>query len=125
MWRKIVQIAVVGLLAGCASQPELTFYHRVDVPEQFRFGGGSPYGTSPYERYLDAYERAFWACVRNRAENIDYQYTLGDIAGCGWGSEVSGYEDGYLHAEKMINDLVEAYGKEKTRQFIRGQVLGL
>lgn len=110
------------LMVGCSSKPKLTLHQIIDVPEEYRYGRGNVFGTSDYERYLDAYERSFWSCVKNRAENIDYKYTLGDIAGCGWAPAVGGYQDGYLSAEKLINELIEHYGKEATLELLHEAV---
>ncbi len=122
MLRKIIQICAVFLIAGCTSKPELNLCHKIHVPKEYRYGKGSPYGFSSYERYLNSYERTFWSCVENRAKDIDYKYTLGDIAGCGWPCAVDGYYDGYIHAEKMINQFVKIYGKEKTQEYLKGVI---
>ncbi len=122
MLERIIHITIVLMVIGCVSKPKLELRHKIDVPEKYRFGCRSPFGTSDYQRYLDGYEQNYWICVRNRAEDIDYEYSSGDLAGNGWHVFIEGYRDGYLRADELINRLVETYGKEATQLFLEDTV---
>ncbi len=122
-------IILVLALCGCAStRPELSLAyplaHDVDVPKQYRSGNFSkehPYymaGDSAIERYVSAYERGWWSCVRKYAHDIKHRDQAADSAGLGWPEEADGWTDGFLAASDRIQSLISRFGEEKVTEYL-------
>lgn len=92
------------------------------MQKKHQYGKYAPYGTSSYEYYLSAYEKNYWDCIKNRANDINYKYTSDDFTGNGWNCAIEGYYNGYMDAEKVINKLVKYYGKQKVQKFLRENI---
>jgi hypothetical protein len=71
-----------------------------------------------YERYLDMFRRGYWQCIENYAEDINYINKPSDFMASGWGSEVSGYADGYKAAERDMQKNIKRFGKDRTAKYL-------
>jgi len=118
-------VVLVLLLAGCAShRPELSLAHDVGVPQAHRRGNFSPEhpgymaGNSAIERYVNAYERGWWACVRKYGHDIRYQLQPADAAGLGWPEEADGWSDGFTAASNRIQNLIANFGEQRVTTYL-------
>ena len=108
-------------LAACETptQPKLGRAH-VQVPRIFAATSGWIDGApSDCERYLSMYRQGYWECVRKYTENIDYQPAPSDYIASGWGSEVTGFSDGYGAANEDIQKDLRRFGKERTAVYLK------
>ena len=108
------------MLAGCVTpkEPEVGQID-IRVPAMYRHGVGSIIDApSDYKRYLYNFRNAYWQCVQNYAENINYISKPGDYIGNGWPSEVDGYYDGYKAAEKDVRRNIKEFGKDRTAKYL-------
>jgi hypothetical protein len=119
-----VTTAAILLLAGCTSaidrdEAGQLLAHRVAIPREFSWGAASPHFPSSAWRYLNAYDQAWWACIRDFAQQIDYQPTVGDRAGNGWPPAIAGYSDGYSSAEARVKEIKVQYGDRKAQTLLK------
>lgn len=105
---------VTAIAAG--NGPHLVF--KVVVPPQFQSKVGSPGfpGTSPFERYSQAYEAFWWNCVAVRAKNINARCPF--IAN-GWASESYGGSDGAMNADNAIDEQIKKYGASRVQAYLK------
>jgi hypothetical protein len=92
--------------------------HTVDVPNRFRVGRGAVWVISDAEKYIDSYERSWWACMEDRGININYRCTDDDWIGNGWPSEVDGFRNGYIDANKLIEKNIRKFGREAVQRYL-------
>jgi hypothetical protein len=103
-----------------SNEPQVLLAHTVTTPSEFASGRPWPSAVGfPAERYIQAYENAWWRCVEDFARDIDRHATIGDRAGNGWPSAVRGYWDGYCAAEQRVASIVEQFGKVRAQQILR------
>ncbi len=65
------------------------------------------------------FRRGYWQCIENYAEDINYVNKPSDFIACGWGSEVSGYSEGYKSAENDMQRNIKRFGKDRTAKYLR------
>jgi hypothetical protein len=120
--RALIVVVVLGLV-GCAGisgeDPQRLLAHDVAIPKEFRAGMANPHFPSPAQRYLDAYDGAWWACIGDFAREIDHVVTIGDKAGNGWPAAVTGYWDGYSAAEARVKKIKARFGDTKAQALFR------
>jgi len=108
-------------LAGCTaslSAPALR-HDEVFVPAEFRGARVCVGDVSDHERYVEAYEDAWWKCVGLYFKDIDRERREADAWGIGWPSEVQGYADGFRDAESQIKEIMRQYGKPAAMEALR------
>ena len=109
----------IALVAGCSALNQgPTMYHEVSVPREFLGGRGWAYAPSDHERYVEAYETAWWSCIEKYALDIDYASTKTDRIGVGWRAAVVGAENGFDGCEARIQENIRLYGKERTQEHL-------
>lgn len=109
-------LTIVGCVA--AKQPEVGQVD-IHVPKMFRHGvGWGTYGSSDYERYLEMFRHGYWQCIENYTKDINYVSKESDYIANGWGSEVSGYSDGYAAAERDMQKNIKRFGKDRTAKYL-------
>jgi hypothetical protein len=109
------------LLAGCSTpkQPEIGM-DDVSVPKEFHPSLGWIDETpSHYERYLEMFRRGYWGCIKEYIQDIDYVPKKSDCYANGWLSEIAGYNDGYLAAEKDMQRNLRRFGKARTAKYLK------
>lgn len=111
-------------LCGCASsidraESQQLLAHEIVIPREFRWGKSNPAVLSSAERYLDAYEQSWWACVKDFSDDIDHHPTVEDRAGNGWPATIAGAADGYTAAEKQIRKIRTQYGDQKAQALLK------
>jgi hypothetical protein len=74
---------------------------------------------SHYERYLEMFREGYWNCITKYHENINYMLKKPDTYANGWLSEVAGYADGYMAAERDMQRNIRLFGKERTAKYLR------
>ncbi len=119
MWR-FVLLTLLVLSAGCASTPsQLSLAHHISVPAQWNSGKATPGPplSSDSERYVDAYERGWWACVHEYAKDMDWQID-GFWASSGWPAATFGWSQGTGDAALHIQKLIDTFGKEKVAAYL-------
>lgn len=106
--------AVTVVAAG--NGPHLVF--KIVVPSKYQSKIGSPGfpGTSPYERYSEAYEAFWWNCIAVRAKNI---HARCPFWANGWASEADGGADGGTDADDAINEQIEKYGAARVQAYLK------
>ena len=113
-------LLLILILSGCSIPKNPSFANgEIIVPKQFRGGRGWRSHPSDYERYLSSYRRAYWRAIEDFVKDPDYLSSKSDYIASGWGSEVSGYQAGYIDAEKDIKKNIKYFGKEKTHEFAK------
>ena len=111
-------------LGGCASsldsaESRQLLAHEVVIPREFRWGKSNPAVLSSAERYLGAYEEAWWACVRDFSKDRNYRSTYEDHIGNGWPATIAGAADGYTAAERRIRKIRTQYGDQKAQALLK------
>lgn len=92
----------------------------VHVPKMFPLGvGWIDEAPTDYERYLEMFRQGYWQCIRNYAGDINYVSKESDYIANGWGSEISGYSDGYSAAEMDMQKNIRRFGKDRTARYLR------
>ena len=106
-------------LAGCG-EPRygLNMYHEVSVPKEFRSGRTWVGDISNHERYVEAYERAWWSCIEKYACDINYMSTESDRIGVGWPAAVAGARNGFEDCETRIRENIRHYGEKRTHEHL-------
>jgi len=119
---KAIMLATL-VLAGCASiageDPKELLAHEVIIPKEFRAGMANPNLPSAAQRYLDAYDSAWWACIGDFAREIDHVATTSDRAGNGWPSAVVGFSDGYSAAESRVKKIKDRFGRAQAQALFK------
>lgn len=105
-----------GRYCGRIDSPDM--YHEVDVPPRFSDGRGVAWVPSNHERYVESYEKGWWACIELYAKNIDYESTAADRIFNGWPASVEGYQRGFEDGEKRIRKNLKLHGKKKTHEHL-------
>lgn len=114
-------ILISVLLAGCSTtnQPELG-RDIVNVPKYYPPTlGWIDEAPSQYERYLMMYRQGYWDCVKKYIQDINYIPQKSDTYANGWMSEIQGYSDGYVAAEKDMASNLKRFGKARTAQYLQ------
>lgn len=114
-------LLLLVLAAGCATptQPKIGGGD-VPVPKHFH-----PYlnwvdqSPSDYERYLSMYRQGYWDCAKMYAKDINYIPQKSDTYASGWGSEIEGYADGYIAAEKDVNRNIKQFGRARVSPYLK------
>ena len=118
----MLRIVLPGIFifgASCAhSTSEMSLHHSVRVPSEFQTGRTAAGSPSDHERYLAAYEDAWWSCVGRFASNIQYETTSEDKWWNGWPAEVAGGWAGCSAAETRIQELKSIFGSETVQRFL-------
>jgi len=109
---KALIFLVPVLLAGCISKPPLSLEHIINVPDLHRWGGSLHHdlGKNTF-RYNDSFEQAYWQCIKEYTEDIDYEFDESHTHGNGWASAIFGYHDGYIQAHERVQALLKSYKK--------------
>lgn len=119
---RILLLSVVLVASGCASrhQQRLSLAHQISVPHEWSSGKGipGPPGNSDIERYIDAYERGWWAVIREYAKDIDYDPPCDIWTSSGWPAATCGWERGTGDAIIRIEQLIGALGKQKGSEYL-------
>ena len=120
----VLAISIALFLSGCATAIDREesgelLAHQIVIPKVYRWGAVNPNFTSSAERYLYAYDGAWWACIRDFAANINYQPTQRDHAGNGWPAAVDGYSDGYSAAETKVKEIRQRFGDRKAQELLQ------
>jgi hypothetical protein len=74
---------------------------------------------SHYERYLGMFRHGYWDCIKKDIEDINYVPQESDRYANGWLSEIAGYNDGYLAAEKDMQRNIKRFGKVRTAKYLK------
>jgi hypothetical protein len=93
--------------------------HKINVPEKYSWGQSVIPSTSSIERYINAYDQKWWHCIRNYANDINYQTRIYDLAFNGHPEALAGAEDGYKDAEEQIRMNIQKYGKKQTQEYLQ------
>src|ERR1017187_6664770 len=109
---------------GCSTvhsqiDPQGLLLHHIPVPKEYSWGKSTPYFDSGLSIWIDFYDRAWWQCVEDFANNIDYVPTVGDHVANGGGASVGGYSYGYSDAEKRIKQIKKRFGKTKAQEILK------
>ena len=119
-----VIILILSGALGCANvrsevDPQDLLLHHIPVPKEYSWGKSTPHFDSGLSIWIDFYDRAYWQCVEDFANNIDYMPTVGDHAANGGGASVGGYSQGYSDAEKRIKQIKKRFGKSKAQEILK------
>ncbi|MFC1582861.1 hypothetical protein ACFL4W_04915 [Planctomycetota bacterium] len=94
--------------------------HKVEVPDKYTFGRTIPMtGVSSLERYVGAYEQAWWNCIEKYHKDINHVFKKSDAYGNGRLSAIEGWHDGFMAAEEHMQRLISTYGKKATDEHLR------
>lgn len=107
-------------LLGTTDKPALSLEHAINVPD-LHIGGGLLYPDLEKNRfrYIESFERAFWTCVKEYTEDIDYKFENSHAISNGWNSTITGYRDGYVLAHEKIQKLIKYHGKESVHTHLK------
>src|SRR5215471_1029902 len=109
------------LVVGCRTQKQPAIgMGDVRVPSEFHptldWLDKAP---SHYERYLGMFREGYWDCVTKYHEDVNYTLKKSDTYANGWLSEVAGYADGYIAAERDMQRNIRLFGKERTAKYLQ------
>ena len=116
-WTPLVLI----LFLGCSTpkQPEIGM-DDVLVPKDFHPSlGWIDEAPSQYERYLGMFREGYWDCIKAYIKDINYIPQKSDRDANGWMSEIAGYNDGYIAAEKDMERNIQRFGRPRTAKYLK------
>ena len=110
------------LLVGCTTAKQTSIgMGDVSVPKLFHPTlGWLDRSDSHYERYLGMFRRGYWDCIMRYIEDINYVPKKSERENAvGWLSEIVGYADGYVAAEKDMDRNIKRFGKQRTAAYLK------
>ncbi|MDP3297315.1 MAG: hypothetical protein Q8N09_06965 [Thermodesulfovibrionia bacterium] len=97
--------------------------HKIIVPDEYANGRNQEafQGTSDIERYIEAFERKWWAVMNSYAQDINNPKDVGFICS-GTPAAVQGCNDGYDAAMKRVAEFLKDHKPNEVQKFIKENI---
>lgn len=119
-------LALLCLMSGCSTIESLTdpqelLAYRISVPRQHAWGKSNPFLDSSHDRYVRAYDRAWWMYIEDMSHNMDDLRSADfhlENGGISDPSVVAGFRDGFAAAKTRVHSLITRHGKQRTQALL-------
>ena len=97
--------------------------HKIIVPAEYANGRNQEAfeGTSDIERYIEAFERKWWAVMNSYAQDINNPKDVGFICS-GTPAAAQGCNDGYDAADKRVKEFLKDHKPDEVQKFIKENI---
>lgn len=125
--KRIILFLFLFLNAFCqiASSEELTMKHSIEIPKEYSSGREQEAfeGTSDIERYINAYERTWWAVMNRFAKDIKWHPRHDEFICSGTPAASQGCMDGYEAAVKKVKEFLKGHTPKEVETYIKANII--